>query len=211
MGPLKAKSGRSNAWCWQWSEFILLEEATQILFGHFENTNHSDFVFYSDRLIRLVVEEGLNRLPYSKITVKTPSDSFYEGIAFSRGNCGVSLCRSGEAMEQALRQCCRSIRIGKILVGDDTQLLYARLVPDIASRRVLLLYPILSTGFTVIKALTVLLKTGVDEGNTLLLTLFATPSSIKQIMESFPKITILTSDISFIIPYYFTTKYFGTD
>ncbi|VDK45804.1 unnamed protein product, partial [Gongylonema pulchrum] len=79
------------------------------------DTDHSDFVFYADRLIRLVIEEGLNRLPYTNVVVETPAGVPYEGIAFCRGNCGVSICRSGEAMEQALRQCCRSIRIGKML------------------------------------------------------------------------------------------------
>uniref|UniRef100_F1L887 Uracil phosphoribosyltransferase n=1 Tax=Ascaris suum TaxID=6253 RepID=F1L887_ASCSU len=107
-------------------------------------TDHSDFVFYADRLMRLVIEEGLNRLPYTNVTVETPTGYVYEGIAFARGNCGVSISRSGEAMEHALRQCCRSIRIGKMLLAEDTRLLYARLMPDIAQRRVLLLYPLLS-------------------------------------------------------------------
>jgi uracil phosphoribosyltransferase len=30
--------------------------------------------------------------------------------------CGVSIIRSGEAMENALRACCQGIKIGKILV-----------------------------------------------------------------------------------------------
>lgn len=175
------------------------------------DTDHSDFVFYADRLIRLVVEEGLNRLPYTDMDVETPAGVIYHGIAFCRGNCGVSICRSGEAMEQALRQCCRSIRIGKMLVGDDMRLLYARLMPDIKYRRVLLLYPLLSTGTTVIKALSVLVENGVKEENVLLLTLFATPASIQQVMGHFPNISILTSEINPHIPFWFTTKYFGTD
>lgn len=73
----------------------------------YRNTDHSDFVFYADRLIRLVIEEGLNRLPYKDVVVETPTHMPYAGIAFCKGNCGVSICRSGEAMEQALRQCCR--------------------------------------------------------------------------------------------------------
>ena len=55
----------------------------------------------------------------------------------------------GEAMEQGLRDCCRSIRIGKILVHTDEEthdakVVYAKLPPDIASRKVLLMYPIMS-------------------------------------------------------------------
>jgi len=55
----------------------------------------------------------------------------------------------GEAMEQGLRDCCRSIRIGKILVHSDedthdAKVVYSKLPPDIANRKVLLMYPIMS-------------------------------------------------------------------
>uniref|UniRef100_A0A4W5KB21 Phosphoribosyltransferase domain-containing protein n=1 Tax=Hucho hucho TaxID=62062 RepID=A0A4W5KB21_9TELE len=73
----------------------------------------------------------------------------YEGVKFERGNCGVSIMRSGEAMEQGLRDCCRSIRIGKILIQSDEEtqeakVYYAKFPPDINRRKVLLMYPILS-------------------------------------------------------------------
>ena len=52
-------------------------------------------------------------------------------------------------MEQGLRDCCRSIRIGKILIHTDEEthdakVVYAKLPPDIANRKVLLMYPIMS-------------------------------------------------------------------
>lgn len=55
-------------------------------------------------------------------------------------------------MEQGLRDCCRSIRIGKILIqkDDDTReakVVYAKLPPDIYQRKVLLMYPIMSKYF----------------------------------------------------------------
>lgn len=75
---------------------------------------------------------------------------------YQSGNCGVSIVRSGEAMEQGLRDCCRSIRIGKILVESDAEthvakVVYARFPDDIAKRQVLLMYPIMSTGNTVVQ------------------------------------------------------------
>lgn len=59
------------------------------------------------------------------------------------------LLPSGEAMEQGLRDCCRSIRIGKILIQSDEEtqkakVFYAKFPPDIYRRKVLLMYPILS-------------------------------------------------------------------
>jgi len=87
-----------------------------------QDSSRSDFVFSADRLIRLVVEEGLNQLPYKEVDVMTPNGEKYEGLAFQKGSCGVSIIRSGEAMEQGLRDCCRSIRIGKILIQDPYEL-----------------------------------------------------------------------------------------
>jgi len=51
---------------------------------------------------------------------------------------------------QGLRDCCRSIRIGKILIESDpdtyeAKVVYAKFPQDIAERKVLLMYPIMST------------------------------------------------------------------
>ena len=54
-------------------------------------------------------------------------------------------------MEKGLRECCRSIRIGKILIqsaDEDTKnssVVYAKFPNDISSRKILLMYPIMST------------------------------------------------------------------
>ena len=52
-------------------------------------------------------------------------------------------------MEQGLRDCCRSIRIGKILIQSDEEtheakVYYAKFPQDIHKRKVLLMYPIMS-------------------------------------------------------------------
>lgn len=78
--------------------------------------NRSDFVFYSDRLIRLVVEHALGHLPFKNEIVRTPNGDAYDGVSFSKKICGVSIIRSGEAMENALRACCKGIKIGKLLI-----------------------------------------------------------------------------------------------
>ncbi|XP_030064598.1 uracil phosphoribosyltransferase homolog isoform X2 [Microcaecilia unicolor] len=158
-------------------------------------TSRGDFVFSADRLIRLVVEEGLNQLPYTECTVTTPT---------------------GEAMEQGLRDCCRSIRIGKILIQSDEEtqqakVYYAKFPPDIYRRKVLLMYPILSTGNTVIEAVKVLIEHGVQPSFIILLSLFSTPHGAKSIIQEFPEITILTTEVHPVAPTHFGQKYFGTD
>lgn len=115
------------------------------------DTVRADFIFYSNRIIRLLVEEGLNHLPVVEHTVTTPVGRSYAGVKFQGKICGVSIMRAGEAMEQGLRDCCRSVKIGKILIqrNDDTckpKLFYDKLPEDIAERWVLLLDPMFATG-----------------------------------------------------------------
>jgi uracil phosphoribosyltransferase len=116
-----------------------------------KNTHRADFIFYSNRIIRLLVEEGLNHLPVVEHTITTPVGRSYAGVMFQGKICGVSIMRAGEAMEQGLRDCCRSVRIGKILIQRDEEtckpkLFYDKLPEDIAERWVLLLDPMFATG-----------------------------------------------------------------
>lgn len=117
-----------------------------------KNTGRADFIFHSNRISRLLVEEALNHLPVLPHTVNTPvAGRTYAGVKFEGKICGVSIMRAGEAMEQALRECCRSVRIGKILIQRDEEtskprLFYDKLPEDIKDRWVLLLDPMLATG-----------------------------------------------------------------
>ncbi|CAJ2666031.1 unnamed protein product [Trifolium pratense] len=187
-------------------------------------TTKHDFVFYSDRLIRLVVEHGLGHLPFTEKQVTTPTGSVYSGVVFCSRLCGVSIIRSGESMENALRACCKGIKIGKILIhGHGTngrQLIYEKLPSDIASRHVLLLDPVLATGNSAIKAISLLLNKGVPESNIIFLNLIASPQGINAVFERFPAIKLVTSEIdatlnenSRVIPGLgeFGDRYFATD
>ena len=180
-----------------------------------KDTGRGNFKFYADRLIRLVVEEGLNQLPNEKVDVKTPTGYIFNGIRYLKGNCGVSIVRSGESMEQGLRDCCRSIRIGKILIESDennqARVLYAKFPRDIAERKIMLLYPIMSTGLAVIESVKVLLSHGVKSDNLILLNLFSSPRAAKLINHNFPRMFVLTSDINPVCPNHFGQRYFGTD
>jgi|UniRef100_A0AC35G388 uracil phosphoribosyltransferase len=195
---------------------ILLEQTDSLRELHTilrdQNTPNSDFIFSADRLIRLVVEEGLNHLPYYPRSIITPDNAKFDGIKFARGNCAIALSRSGEAMEFAVRQCCRSIRIGKILINEDNKIIYSRLTPDIRQRRVLLLYPLLHTGTAYIQAIRELISNKkVKEENIYLLSMFSTFYGIRRVHKEFPMVTVITSEINDDVPYYFTMRYFGTD
>ncbi|KAL2151988.1 hypothetical protein VTH82DRAFT_5172 [Thermothelomyces myriococcoides] len=162
------------------------------------STQRGDFIFYANRIIRLLVEEGLNHLPTVEHTVTTPVGSTYEGLAFQGKICGVSIMRAGEAMEQGLRECCRSVRIGKILIQRDEEsaqprLFYDKLPEDIANRWVLLLDPMLATGGSAIMAVDVLKSRGVPEERILFLNVLASPQGIRNFATKFPKLRVVTA------------------
>ena len=118
--------------------------------------------------------------------------------------------RSGEAMEKALQECCRSMRIGKVLVDSDSEtheahVVFAKFPDDIASRKVLLLYPIMRlvicnyfnsqrentvfrSGNKVCKAVQVLKEHNVPEEHIILINLFCTPDARDRIVQQFPDV-----------------------
>ncbi|KAK0473831.1 uracil phosphoribosyltransferase-domain-containing protein [Armillaria luteobubalina] len=61
-----------------------------------QDTSRGDSLFYSDRIIRLLVEEELNHLAVVKRTVTTPTGMTYEGVDFEGKICGMSILRAGE-------------------------------------------------------------------------------------------------------------------
>lgn len=181
-----------------------------------KDTSRSDFKFVADRLIRMVIEEGLNQLPYQECEITTPTGCQYTGLKYEKGNCGVSIVRSGEAMEKALQDCCRSMRIGKILVDSDSDtheahVVFAKFPDDIANRKVLLLYPIMSSGSKVCKAVQVLKEHQVPEDHIILINLFCTPAAARRIVDENPNMTVLTTELHSVTPNHFGQRYFGTD
>merc|ERR1712000_794125 len=197
----------------------LLKQTPQLVALHTiirdKTVSREDFIFYSDRLIRLLVEEGLNQLPYEPKTVTTPTGVEYKGV---------SIVRAGEAMEASLRSVCKSVRIGKILIQRDEatalpHLIYVKLPIDIKTRKVLLMDPMLATGGSARRAVAVLKDHGVPEENIIFLNLIAAPEGIAMMQEKYPAIKIITSQIDthlndkkYIIPGIgdFGDLYFGT-
>lgn len=188
------------------------------------NTAKHDFIFYADRLIRLVVEQGLGHLPFVEKQVITPTGTVYTGVDFCKRLCGVSVIRSGESMENALRACCKGIKIGKILIhkeGDrGQQLIYHNLPKDIANRHVLLLDPILGTGNSAVQAISLLLSKDVLEANIIFLSLISAPQGLHAVCKRYPRLKVVTSEIEAgvsndfrVIPGMgeFGDRYFGTD
>ena len=86
----------------EWTNVSVLQQTNQLkalmTIIRSDNTTRSDFIFHSDRIIRMLVEEGLNHLPTKEKTVITPMGAEFVGSSFIGKICGVSIMRAGESM-----------------------------------------------------------------------------------------------------------------
>ncbi|MFQ6644983.1 hypothetical protein Gotur_020352 [Gossypium turneri] len=128
-------------------------------------------------------------------------------------------------MENALRACCKGIKIGKILIhrdGDNGKhVTYNEKLPkDISERHVLLLDLVLATGNSANHAIELLVQKGVPESHIIFLNLISAPEGIHCVCKRSPSLKIVTSEIDValngefrVIPGMgeFGDRYFGTD
>ncbi|KAM9703470.1 uridine-cytidine kinase-like 1 isoform 1-T1 [Menidia menidia] len=189
-------------------------------------TNRDEFIFYSKRLMRLLIEHALSLLPLKPVSVETPQGGVYEGKRLSgKRITGVSILRAGETMEQALMAVCKDIRLGKILIqtNHDTgepELHYLRLPKDLSEDYVILMDSTVSTGAAALMAVRVLLDHDVAEDKIFLLSLLMAEMGVHSVAYAFPKVRIITTAVDkevndqfHIIPGIgnFGDRYFGTD
>jgi len=208
----------------------VLPETSQIkglhTFIRNRNTPRDEFIFYSKRLIRLVVEYALSLQPFAKVTIQTPQGIPYEGKRCSvKKICGVSILRAGETMEAALTEVCKDIRVGKILIQTsretgEPELYYLRLPKDIKDYRIILMDATVASGAAAMMAIRVLLDHEVPEENINLVSLLMAESGVHTIAYAFPKVRIVTTAVDpeindkfYVLPGIgnFANRYFGTE
>ncbi|XP_065212106.1 uridine-cytidine kinase-like 1 [Planococcus citri] len=191
-----------------------------------KDTARDEFVFYSQRLMRLVIEYALSLLPFKDVTIDTPQGVPYRGKSCTADKiCGVSILRAGETMEQAFCDVCKDTRIGKILiqtnrVTGEPELYYLRLPKDIKDYKVILMDATVATGAAAMMAIRVLLDHDVPEENILIVSLLMAESGVHTIAYAFPQVRIVTTAVDpevnekfYVLPGIgnFGDRYFGTE
>lgn len=96
-------------------------------------------------------------------------------------------------MEQAVRDVCKDIRIGKILIQtnqetDEPELYYLRLPKDIKDYKVILMDATVATGAAAIMAIRILLDHDVPEENILLVSLLMAEIGVHSVAYAFPQV-----------------------
>ncbi|XP_004410161.1 PREDICTED: uridine-cytidine kinase-like 1 isoform X1 [Odobenus rosmarus divergens] len=191
-----------------------------------KETSRDEFIFYSKRLMRLLIEHALSFLPFQDCVVQTPQGQDYTGKCYAgKQITGVSILRAGETMEPALRAVCKDVRIGTILIQTnqltgEPELHYLRLPKDISDDHVILMDCTVSTGAAAMMAVRVLLDHDVPEDKIFLLSLLMAEMGVHSVAYAFPRVRIITTavdkrvnDLFRIIPGIgnFGDRYFGTD
>ncbi|KAJ1919501.1 Uridine kinase [Mycoemilia scoparia] len=158
----------------------------------------SDFVFYSDRISRLVIERGLAELPLTPHAFTTPTNRSYDGFISPQYICGVPMLRAGGVMEKALRQVIKTAVFGKVLIVADPKvgeprLHYVSLPKGIPKYYVFMMDATLATGASALMAIRAVLDHGVPEDHIIFLAILAAPEGINAVNNAFPKVRIVTS------------------
>ena len=189
-----------------------------------ENTRRNDFIFYADRINRLLIEEGLNYLPTREKIIKTRLGERYVGAEFVGKICAVPIIRAGLSMENSIREVAKKIRIAHVLIQRDEEtaepIFFKEWLPeDIHERYVFLLDPMLATGGSAVETIKTIKIRGVEEGKIIFVNLVAAPEGIEHVLSTFSGIHIITAEVdrglnerAYILPGLgdFGDLYFGT-
>ncbi|KAJ6576473.1 armadillo/beta-catenin/plakoglobin [Mycena vulgaris] len=175
-------------------------------------SSHQDFIFFVDRLSTLLMEYALQYLPYVAKTVTTPTEATFTGQAFSaKYVCGVSILRSGGALERGFRRVLNDVPMGSLLVqssdSDGEPLMLHVMLPVCIRKRhmaeetwVFLLDAQIGTGAAAFMAIRILLDHGVKAEHIIFVTfLVARGGGVSVLRRAFPSVKIVTAGVDDIM------------
>jgi uracil phosphoribosyltransferase len=167
-----------------------------------ENTKPEEFVSYSQRIMRILAEEGIASLPASTKEIKcmgTGASFIGEEIDISNA-CAVSVVRAGDSLLEAVRACSPSIAVGKILIQRDEstpeklpKLFYCKLPKGVKDMNVLLCDPMLATGGSCKMAIKSLIDAGVNPEKIIYLNVISCPEGLNSLSTAYPMVKIIST------------------
>ena len=164
-------------------------------------TPRDEFIFYSQRVFRLLIEESLSLLPFAPLDVQTPTGSTFHGCCGATDIYAVSIVRAGSSFEPALQAVCKDVHLGKMLIQTDVrsgepQLHFLSLPRRIGGGgNVLLLDATIASGAAALMAIRVLVDHGVRPAQIVFVCLIAAPQGVWAVAHAFPEVRIVVSEI----------------
>jgi uracil phosphoribosyltransferase len=189
----------------------------------------SQFRMYSNRIIRLIIEETLAFEANQEIVKESPM-GFYKTMhnpSKDSDYCVLSILRSGNSMVEQFLEIIPGIYVGVVLVqrNENTEdkrpiFFFEKLPKNVADKKVFLLDPLLATGGSASATIEVLKSKGVKEENIFFLNMISCEEGIKQMFSKYPQIKILTAKVDkYLLPNKyiapgigdFGDRFYGTD
>lgn len=165
------------------------------------DTNREDFIFYFDRLVSLMVETATTCVPFTNITVSTPTDASYTGLKRAGDISAVVVLRGGSILETGLKRVIPDCNTGRVLIQTsfrtgEPELHYFKLADNISSHAaVLLLDAQMASGGAALMAVRVLLDHGVDEQRIVFVTYLAGRMGLRRLMAVYPDIKVVVGRV----------------
>ncbi|KZO96697.1 armadillo/beta-catenin/plakoglobin [Calocera viscosa TUFC12733] len=198
-----------------WPGVVLLRQTPQLRGIHTvlrdKTTSREDFIFFADRLATLVVERGMDLLPYVRDSVETPTGAMARGLKLDADVCGVSIIRAGGPLQAGVQRVLRDVPLGGLLIQSDPStgeplLLHSSLPRCLLHRNqasethVFLLDTQIGTGAAALMAIRVLLDHGVQEGKIIFLTFLVSQQGGPNVLRrAFPQVRIVTSAVDDVL------------
>ncbi|KAJ7170713.1 armadillo/beta-catenin/plakoglobin [Mycena crocata] len=171
-------------------------------------SSRQDFIFFVDRLSTHLMEYALQHLPYSENTITTPVEAAFVGKVMSaKYVCGVSILRSGGALERGFKRVLNDVPMGSLLVqsnaSDGEPLMLHVMLPVCVRKRhmaedawVFLLDAQIGTGASAFMAIRILLDHGIRPEHIIFVTfLVARGGGVSVLRRAFPDIKIVTAGV----------------
>lgn len=188
------------------------------------NTKMVQFKSYADRLMSIIIEEGLSHVSPSEICVESPTGSVVTGPYIDTSDVVViSIIRAADSMLDVFMKIAPDACVGKVLVQRDEEtalpILYYSKLPSLVNKKVIVLDPMLATGGSARLAIKILIDKGVEERSIYFFNVVSSPEGIANMKAAYPLLTIVTGFIDegmnekrYIIPGLgdFGDRYFGT-
>ncbi len=162
------------------------------------NTSTNEFRDLLREVSLLMGYELLRDLPTEDVEIETPLEKMTAQRLSGKKLCLVSILRAGNGFLDGLLELVPSARVGHIgLYRDPERLIpieyYLKFPDDLATRRVIIVDPMLATGHSAVAAVDRVKDQ--DAGDIKFLCLIASPAGIQTLLEAHPDIDIYTAAI----------------
>lgn len=172
-----------------------------------ENISPSEFVYYSKRIMRLLVEETAASLPTKSLTINTPTNVEYTGqlsiIDTNPENvCLVSIIRAGDALLESFRELFPGARVGKMWIQRNESSSAKEAIHSCTKLptkihemdAVVLCDPMLATGGSSLTALNILVNEyGVKPERIVFANVISCPEGLDALAKAYPDVKIVTA------------------